>query len=103
MINYTERLTLLMQDIGMAQTAQRFLHCELLLTGGQLELGATAMTGPDAEASVTRRSIDLCFLEASGLDQRARGTPPILACASTEAREEVGVGEARSLVVEVVA
>jgi DeoR/GlpR family transcriptional regulator of sugar metabolism len=62
-------LSLLMQDIGMAQTAQRFLHCELLLTGGQLEQGATAMTGPDAEASVSRRSIDLCFLEASGLDR----------------------------------
>ncbi|HEX7932710.1 MAG TPA: DeoR/GlpR family DNA-binding transcription regulator [Paraburkholderia sp.] len=62
-------LALLMQDIGMAQTAQRFLHCELLLTGGQLEAGASTMTGPDAEASVTRRSIDLCFLEASGLDR----------------------------------
>jgi DeoR/GlpR family transcriptional regulator of sugar metabolism len=62
-------LALLVQDIGMAQTAQRFLHCELLLTGGQLEQGATIMTGPDAEASVTRRSIDLCFLEASGLDR----------------------------------
>lgn len=62
-------LALLIQDIGMAHTAQRFLHCELLLTGGQLEPGATAMTGPDAEASVARRSIDLCFLEASGLDR----------------------------------
>lgn len=62
-------LALLVQDVAMAQTAQRFLQCELLLTGGQLEPGATAMTGPDAEASVTRRSIDLCFLEASGLDR----------------------------------
>jgi DeoR/GlpR family transcriptional regulator of sugar metabolism len=62
-------LALLVQDIGMAQTAQRFLHCELMLTGGQLEEGASVMTGPDAEASVARRSIDLCFLEASGLDR----------------------------------
>jgi DeoR/GlpR family transcriptional regulator of sugar metabolism len=62
-------LALLVQDIGMAQTAQRYLHCELLLTGGQLEENTTVMTGPDAEASVTRRSVDLCFLEASGLDR----------------------------------
>jgi len=62
-------LALLLQDIGMAQTAQRFVHCELLLIGGQLEQGATALTGPDAEASVSRRSIDLCILEASGLDR----------------------------------
>ncbi|SIT43170.1 DeoR family transcriptional regulator [Paraburkholderia ribeironis] len=62
-------LAVLMHDIGMIQTAQRFLHCELLLTGGQLEQGASAMTGPDAEASVTRRTVDLCFLEASGLDR----------------------------------
>jgi DeoR/GlpR family transcriptional regulator of sugar metabolism len=53
----------------MAQTAQRYLHCELLLTGGQLEENTTVMTGPDAEASVTRRSVDLCILEASGLDR----------------------------------
>src|SRR5580698_7155246 len=52
-------LALLVQDIGMAQTAQRFLHCELQLTGGQLEQGSSTMTGPDAEASVARRSIDL--------------------------------------------
>lgn len=62
-------LALLVQDVGMAQTAQRFLHCELVLTGGQIEGGAMVMTGPDAEVSVTRRSIDLCFLEASGLDR----------------------------------
>ncbi|WP_028228735.1 DeoR/GlpR family DNA-binding transcription regulator [Paraburkholderia ferrariae] len=62
-------LALLVHDIGMAQTAQRFLHCELVLTGGQLEPGASALTGPDTEASVFRRSIDLCFLEASGLDR----------------------------------
>ena len=62
-------LALLVQDVGMAQTAQRFLHCELLLTGGQLNQGASAMTGPDAEAAVARRSIDLCILEASGLDR----------------------------------
>ncbi|WP_233858262.1 DeoR/GlpR family DNA-binding transcription regulator [Paraburkholderia sp. HD33-4] len=62
-------LALLVHDVGMVQTAQRFLHCELALTGGQLELGTSAMTGPDAEASITRRSIDLCFLEASGLDR----------------------------------
>jgi DeoR/GlpR family transcriptional regulator of sugar metabolism len=62
-------LALLVHDIAMAQTAQRFLHCELLLAGGQLEPGATALTGPDTEASMSRRSIDLCFLEASGLDR----------------------------------
>ena len=62
-------LAVLVHDIDMIQTAQRFLHCELLLTGGQLEQDATAMTGPDAEASVSRRSIDLCFLEAAGLDR----------------------------------
>jgi DeoR/GlpR family transcriptional regulator of sugar metabolism len=62
-------LALLVQDIGMAQTAQRFVHCELLLTGGQLEQGSMSMTGPDAEASVARRSLDLCFLEAAGLDR----------------------------------
>lgn len=62
-------LALLVQDIGMAQTAQRFVHCELLLTGGQLDQNATAMTGPDAEASVARRSLDLCILEAAGVDR----------------------------------
>lgn len=62
-------LAVLVQDIGMAHTAQRFLHCELLLTGGHLDHDATAMTGPDAEASAARRSIDICFLEASGLDR----------------------------------
>ncbi|KMY85929.1 Transcriptional regulator of glmS, DeoR family [Candidatus Paraburkholderia calva] len=62
-------LSLLVQDLAMAHTAQRFFHCELLLTGGRLENGGTAMTGPDAEASVARRSIDVCLLQASGLDR----------------------------------
>ncbi|KND60491.1 Transcriptional regulator of rhamnose utilization, DeoR family [Candidatus Burkholderia verschuerenii] len=62
-------LSLLVQDIAIAHTAQRFLHCELLLTGGQLENGGTAMSGPDAEASVARRQIDVCLLQASGLDR----------------------------------
>lgn len=62
-------LSLLVQDVSVAQTVQRFLHCEVLLTGGQLEHGSTAMTGPDAEATVGRRSIDLCVLQASGLDR----------------------------------
>lgn len=62
-------LSLLVQDVSVAQTVQRYLHCEVLLTGGQLEHGSTAMTGPDAEATVGRRSIDLCVLQASGLDR----------------------------------
>ncbi|WP_250528122.1 DeoR/GlpR family DNA-binding transcription regulator [Caballeronia sp. GAWG2-1] len=62
-------LSLLVQDVAVAGMAQRFLHCELLLTGGQLEHGATAMTGPDAEASVARHSLDLCILQASGFDR----------------------------------
>jgi DeoR/GlpR family transcriptional regulator of sugar metabolism len=62
-------LSLLVQDVSVAQTVQRFLHCELLLTGGQLENGSTTMTGPDAEATVGRRSIDLCVLQASGVDR----------------------------------
>ncbi|WP_232519295.1 DeoR/GlpR family DNA-binding transcription regulator [Caballeronia insecticola] len=62
-------LSLLVQDIGIAQTVQRFMHCELLLTGGQLEYGTTALTGPDAEASLARRPIDVCLLQACGLDR----------------------------------
>ncbi|MFM0516176.1 DeoR/GlpR family DNA-binding transcription regulator [Caballeronia jiangsuensis] len=62
-------LSLLVQDVTVAQTVQRFLHCEVLLTGGQLEHGSTVMTGPDAEASVGRRAIDLCVLQASGVDR----------------------------------
>jgi DeoR/GlpR family transcriptional regulator of sugar metabolism len=62
-------LSLLIQDVSVAKTVQRFLHCEVLLTGGRLEHGSTAMTGPDAEAAVGRRSIDLCVLEACGLDR----------------------------------
>jgi DeoR/GlpR family transcriptional regulator of sugar metabolism len=62
-------LSLLLNDIAMAQTAQRFVHCELQLTGGHLIHEATTLTGPDAERSVTARSLDLCILEASGLDR----------------------------------
>lgn len=62
-------LALLLNDIAMAQTAQRFVQCELALTGGQLETGATALTGPEAEASVGSRSLDLCILQASGIDR----------------------------------
>jgi DeoR/GlpR family transcriptional regulator of sugar metabolism len=62
-------LAVMLHDIEMARTAQRFLHCELALTGGQLEADAMVMTGPDAEAVVSRRSIDLCILEADGLDR----------------------------------
>jgi DeoR/GlpR family transcriptional regulator of sugar metabolism len=65
-------LALTLHDLGMAQTAQRFLHCELVLTGGQLESDATVLTGPDAEAMLARRSIDVCFLEAAGLDRDGR-------------------------------
>jgi len=62
-------LALLLNDIAMAQTAQRFVHCELQLTGGHLNDANTILTGPDAEKSVTTKSLDLCILEASGLDQ----------------------------------
>jgi DeoR/GlpR family transcriptional regulator of sugar metabolism len=62
-------LSLLLNDIAMAQTAQRFVHCELQLTGGHLIDEATTLTGPDAERSVTARPLDLCILEASGLDR----------------------------------
>jgi DeoR/GlpR family transcriptional regulator of sugar metabolism len=62
-------LALLIHDLEMARTAQRFLHCELVLTGGQLEDDTTVLTGPDTEATVGRRSIDVCFLEAAGLDR----------------------------------
>ncbi|SAK99286.1 DeoR family transcriptional regulator [Caballeronia fortuita] len=62
-------LSLLVQDVAVAATIQRFLHCEVLLTGGQLEHGSTIMTGPDAEAAVARRSIDLCVLQACGVDR----------------------------------
>lgn len=62
-------LALLLNDIAMAQTAQRFIHCELQLTGGHLDQGATTLTGPDAERSVAARSLDLCIVEASGIDR----------------------------------
>lgn len=61
-------LALLLNDIAMAQTAQRFIHCELQLTGGHLDQNNTVLTGPDAERSVNARSLDLCILEATGLD-----------------------------------
>jgi DeoR/GlpR family transcriptional regulator of sugar metabolism len=62
-------LSLLLHDMAMAQTAQRFVHCELQLTGGHLTPEATTLTGPDTERSVSSRSLDLCILEASGLDR----------------------------------
>jgi DeoR/GlpR family transcriptional regulator of sugar metabolism len=62
-------LSLLLNDIAMAQTAQRFVHGELQLTGGHLIEEGTTLTGPEAERSVTTRSLDLCILEASGLDR----------------------------------
>jgi DeoR/GlpR family transcriptional regulator of sugar metabolism len=62
-------LALMLHDLELARTAQRFLWCELALTGGQLESDGTVLTGPDAEALLGRRSIDLCFLEADGLDR----------------------------------
>ncbi|MFM0737707.1 DeoR/GlpR family DNA-binding transcription regulator [Paraburkholderia xenovorans] len=61
-------LALLLNDIAMAQTAQRFIHCELQLTGGHLAEDSAVLSGPDAERSVSARSLDLCILEASGLD-----------------------------------
>jgi DeoR/GlpR family transcriptional regulator of sugar metabolism len=63
-------LALTLHDIDMARTAQRFLHCELVLTGGQLSSGGAVLTGPDAEAMLASRSLDLCVLEAAGLDRR---------------------------------
>src|SRR5258706_3920264 len=45
-------LALLLNDIAMAQTAQRFIHCELQLTGGHLDQDMMILTGPDAERCV---------------------------------------------------
>ncbi|CAM2154148.1 Transcriptional regulator, DeoR family [Pararobbsia alpina] len=63
-----DNLALLLNDIAMVQTAQRFVRCELQLTGGLIEPDATVMTGPDAERSVSARSFELCILQASGID-----------------------------------
>jgi DeoR/GlpR family transcriptional regulator of sugar metabolism len=62
-------LALTLHDLEMARTAQRFVSSELALTGGQLENDGAVLTGPDAEALLSRRSIDLCVLQADGLDR----------------------------------
>jgi DeoR/GlpR family transcriptional regulator of sugar metabolism len=63
-----DNLALLLHDMAMVQTAQRFVRCELQLTGGLIESDATVMTGPDAERSVGARAFELCVLQASAID-----------------------------------
>ncbi len=62
-------LALTLHDLAMVATAQRFVHCELRLTGGALEDGSTILIGPDAERSVASRPLDLALIEASGIDR----------------------------------
>ena len=62
-------LALTLNDISMAPTAQRFLRCELRLTGGSLDDDSSVLLGPDAERSLAARSLDLVVLEASGIDR----------------------------------
>jgi DeoR/GlpR family transcriptional regulator of sugar metabolism len=61
-------LVVVLNDLEMVPTAQRFLHCELQLTGGTLNDNSTVLTGPDAERSLSARSLDLTMLEATGID-----------------------------------
>jgi DeoR/GlpR family transcriptional regulator of sugar metabolism len=62
-------LALTLNDVGMLPTAQRFLHCELLLTGGALDGTGTVLAGPDAERTLSARALDMVVLEASGIDR----------------------------------
>jgi DeoR/GlpR family transcriptional regulator of sugar metabolism len=62
-------LALMLHDMDMARTAQRFLSCEIVLTGGHIENDSTVLSGPDTEAMVARRSFDACFIEAAGMDR----------------------------------
>ncbi|SAL10853.1 DeoR/GlpR family DNA-binding transcription regulator [Caballeronia humi] len=60
-------LALTLHDLAMVATAQRFVNCELRLTGGALEGDSTILTGPDAERSVGARPLDIALIEASGI------------------------------------
>lgn len=62
-------LALTLNDISMAPTAQRFMRCELRLTGGSLDDDSSVLLGPDAERSLNGRTLDLAVLEASGIDR----------------------------------
>lgn len=62
-------LALTLNDIAMVPTVQRFMRCELRLTGGSLDDDSTVLLGPDAERSLFALSLDLAVLEASGIDR----------------------------------
>jgi len=62
-------LALTLNDIAMVPTVQRFMRCELRLTGGSLDDDSTVLVGPDAERSLVALSLDLVVLEASGIDR----------------------------------
>ena len=62
-------LALTLHDLAMVATAQRFVNCELRLTGGALDGDSTILTGPDAERSVAARPLDIALIEASGIDR----------------------------------
>lgn len=100
-------LALTLHDLAMVATAQRFVNCELRLTGGALEGDSTILTGPDAERSVAARPLDIALIEASGIDREgnlvcadARLAPVFRAalkaskrCVALSYRPEIGEGE----------
>ncbi|MGI4982753.1 MAG: DeoR/GlpR family DNA-binding transcription regulator, partial [Janthinobacterium lividum] len=67
-------LSLLLHDVAMVATAQRFVQCELSLCGGHLRNGSTVLTGPDALRSLASRTVDLCIVAADGIDTRGGAT-----------------------------
>lgn len=67
-------LSLLLHDVAMVGTAQRFVQCELSLCGGHLRNGSTVLTGPDALRSLASRTVDLCIVAADGIDARGGAT-----------------------------
>jgi DeoR/GlpR family transcriptional regulator of sugar metabolism len=74
-------LALTINDIAMVPTVQRFLRCELRLTGGSLDDDSTVLLGPDAERSLSALSLDLVVVEARGMDREGNfvSTDPRLA------------------------
>ncbi|OTP70210.1 Transcriptional repressor of aga operon [Caballeronia sordidicola] len=62
-------LALTLNDISMVPTVQRFVRCELRLSGGSLDDDSTVLLGPDAERSLSALSLDLVVLEAMGFDR----------------------------------
>jgi DeoR/GlpR family transcriptional regulator of sugar metabolism len=62
-------LALTLNDISMVPTVQRFMRCELRLSGGTLDDESTVLLGPDAERSLSALSLDLVVLEAMGFDR----------------------------------